>query len=92
MAFSFTKSADTVFGNQRVIQGVLTADSAAGAVSVGLNSIAHVQVTPKSAPTNTSRALVAKANALEAGTALAGSLALTGVVSGDDYYVTIYGS
>jgi hypothetical protein len=92
MAFTFTKSADTVFGNQRVIQGVVTCDSAAGAVSVGLNTIRHVDVTPKSAPTSTDRALVAKINALSVGTALAGSLAITGVVSGDDYYVTIYGS
>lgn len=92
MAFSFTKSADTVFGNQRVIQGILSADSAEGTFAFGLNSIAHVQATPKSAPTSTSRGTSFRINVGSTGTAIAGTLALTGCVSGDTYYVTVYGS
>lgn len=92
MAFSFTKTGDTVHGNQRVIFGVLSADSAEGTVAFGLNSIANVQVTPKSAPTSTSRGVSFRINQGSTSTAIAGTLALTGCVSGDTYYVTVYGS
>lgn len=91
MAFTATKSLETVFGNQRVWQGIVTADAAAGAVSFGFNKILHVQATPASCTTTSTSVPNFRINKLAAGTAAAGYLAVTGVVSGDDYYVTVYG-
>lgn len=88
MAFTLTKSQQTVHGDQRVWQGVITADAATGVVSCGFGHIYHVQATAKSAA---SSAWNFAANALAAGTASAGDVAITGVTSGDDFYVSIYG-
>ncbi len=88
MAYSFTQAATTVFGNQRVVQGVLAADGASGVVSFGLGTITHVQVTPKSAATVGVRV---KINGLAAGTSSAGDLGISGAASGDDFYVTVFG-
>ncbi len=88
MAYTVTKTAMTVFGNQRVWQGVITADATTGVVSFGLKSIIHVQATSKSSTTQANNFRI---NALALGTASAGDLAITGVPSGSDYYVMVYG-
>lgn len=88
MAYTVTKAQQTVFGDQRAWQGVITADAATGVVSFGLNHLYHVQATAKSAASSSHHFAI---NALAAGTASAGDLAITGVASGDDFYVTVYG-
>lgn len=88
MAFTATKAQVTVHGNQRCWQGVITADGTSDTVDVGFDTILHVQATPKSA---TAYSGSFQANVLTAATASPGTLAVTGVTSGDDYYVTIWG-
>jgi hypothetical protein len=92
MAFTFTKAQETVFGNQRVLQGVYAADAAAGSVNIGLTKIFSVSATPKSLTTTATQLGTFKINQLAVGTAAAGYLALTGCVAGDEYYVQIFGA
>jgi hypothetical protein len=88
MAYTVTKAQWSVHGDQRVWQGVITADAATGVVSFGLGSLFHVQATAKSAASSSHHFSI---NALAAGTASAGDLAISGVASGDDFYVCVYG-
>lgn len=87
MAFSYTVAEKTVFGNQRVHQGVLVADSTAGYVATGLSVITHISYAPKSQTSGVKM----KINTLDSGTSTAGSLAVTGCTSGDEFYVTVFG-
>ncbi len=89
MAYTVTKAQQTVFGDQRVWQGVVTADAATGVVSFGFNNILHVQATAKSAASSVWNV---QANVLAAGTASVGDVAITGVASGDDLYVIVWGT
>lgn len=88
MAYTVTKSQQTVMGDQRVWQGVITADAATGVVSFGLGYITHVQATPKSMASSVWNV---QTNVDASGTASNGDLSVTGVTSGDDMYVTVYG-
>lgn len=88
MAYTFTAAMKTVHGNQNVQQGLLTADATSGVVSFGFATITHAHVTSKSATTASARFRI---NALAGGTASAGDLGVSGAVSGDEYYVTVYG-
>ena len=87
MAFSFTVLKQTVFGDERVTHGVVTADGTAGYVATGLQNIVAMSHAPKSMTTGVKYTI----NKLDAGTASAGSLAVTGCTSGDEFYVTLYG-
>jgi hypothetical protein len=89
MAYTVTKSFDTVFGNQRVWQGTIAADAATGVVSFGFSQLKHVQATIK---TCTSAGVKFAINVDASGTAANGSLAITGAASADIFYVTVYGS
>lgn len=88
MAFTLTKAASTVFGNQLVWQGIIAADATTGVVSFGFKTITHVQATPKSSSTQANNFRI---NALAEGTASAGDLAITGCLATADFYVTVYG-
>ena len=88
MAFAFTVSKQTVFGDERVTHGVLTADGTAGSVATGLDNIVSVAHAPKSMTSGVKYAI----NKLESGTAAAGTLAVTGCTSGDVFYITLFGS
>lgn len=88
MAYTVTKAQQTVFGDQRVWQGTITADAATGVVSFGLSALHHVQATAKSAASSSHHFAI---NVLAAGTASVGDLAITGVASGDVFYVSVYG-
>lgn len=87
MAFTLTQAQQTVFGNQRVLQGTVTADNTSGYVDSGFDSIYHAMVCAK---TQTSGCRI-RINSLPSGTATAGYLAFSSVTSGDVFYVTIYG-
>lgn len=88
MAFTATKSEATVFGNQRVWQGVVTADAASGVVSFGFASVTHVNWAPKSMTTVGCRV---RQNASAAGVASNGDVGVSGVASGDEMYMTVFG-
>lgn len=92
MAYTYTAAATTVFGNQRVSQGVLTADATSGVVSFGLATITHMTWSAKSMTTNNSGTLTRfRINATAGGVAAAGTLGVSGLVSGDEVYLTVYG-
>lgn len=88
MAYTVTKAQQTVMGNQRVWQGVITADAAEGEVRFGFNNLLHVQATAKSAASSSHHFAI---NLDSSGVASAGCLGISGVASGDDFYVTVYG-
>jgi hypothetical protein len=87
MAFTYTVTKKTTFGDQHVQFGTLVADGTAGDAATGLGVIEHLHVTPKSVTTGFK---VAK-NAGQTGTSTAGTLAVTGCTSGDEFFVTVYG-
>lgn len=89
MAFAFTVTRKTVFGDERAIHGVLVADGTAGYVATGLSNLYSVNFSPISMTTMIDAGF--KINTLDSGTAAAGYLAVTGVTSGDEMYVTVYG-
>lgn len=92
MAFTLTNYAKTVFGNQNVWQGKVTADAVSGVVSFGYVSLTNVQWSPASATTNNSGVAPRfRINTNAAGSSSAGDLGVSGVVSGDEFYVTVYG-
>lgn len=88
MAFSISAAQTTVFGNERVWQGVVTADAASGVVSFGLKTLTHVGWSQKSMTTALAKV---RLNALADGTASQGDLGISGVASGDELFVTVYG-
>ena len=88
MAYTFTAAANTVFGNQRVQQGVLTCDATSGIVSFGFSSILHLQATAQSATTAAPRFRINKS---AAGVASAGDLGVSGAVNGDEFLITVFG-
>ncbi len=92
MAYTLTNYTKTVHGNQNCWQGKLTVDAVSGVVSFGYVTLTQVQWSPASATTNNSAVAPRfRLNATAAGSASAGDLGISGVVSGDEYYVTIYG-
>ena len=88
MAFTFTSSVNSVFGNQRVLVGTVSADAASGAVSFGLSTLTGVQWSAKSMATAIAKV---KINALAAATSAAGSLSFDAIASGDEIHVTVFG-
>ena len=92
MAFTFTNVTKTVFGNQVVQMGLLTADAASGVVSFGLGVLTGMTVTPQSQTTNNSVVVARfRMNAVAGGTASNGDLGVSGVISGDEFLVVVYG-
>ena len=88
MAFTATLVKKTVHGDERCHHYVVTADAAAGNFSTGLGYLNQVMVTPKSATTAIFKARI---NVLETGTASVGSVAISGIASGDDFFVSVWG-
>lgn len=88
MAFTTSALVNSVFGNERVKVLRVTADAATDAFETGLAVIDAVSVGNQSASAGTAKF---KINALSAGTAANGYLAVTGATSGDVYFVTVYG-
>jgi len=89
MAFTLTKLRLTVHGDERVLHGLVTADATTGSVATPFLTIYNVNAAPSSM--STAFAGNFKINEGPVATAIAGTLGITGVVSGDDIYVTIYG-
>ncbi len=88
MAFTASFIAKTVKGNQREQQIKVTADAASGAVDTGLSYIDFLQHSPQSA---TSAGYRVFANTNSGLTALNGTVAISGVASGDVIFLTVVG-
>lgn len=92
MAFTLSNALKTVHGNQNVWEGTVTADATSATVSFGFKTLTHVQWSPQSMTTNGSGSAPRfRINATAANSASAGDLGISGVVSGDVIYVTVYG-
>lgn len=92
MAFTFTRAMTTVFGNERVVQGLLTADDVSGVVSFGFATITHAQWTPVSQTTNNSLIVTRfRINKTAAGVASNGDIGISGTVAGDEFLLMVYG-
>ena len=88
MAFTLAKVAKTLMGNQRVWQGVITADAAEGEIDFGFANLIAVQATAKSAA---SAPNLFSINEDSSGVASAGILGVSGVASGDDFNIIVWG-
>ncbi len=81
MAFSNSLVGRSVFGNKAVQFYSSVADAATGTIATGLNQVSAISVTLKSASTC----------AVKFGI-VASAVVVSGATSGDEYYVTVYGS
>jgi hypothetical protein len=88
MAFTVTTTKKTVFGDERVHHMTVVADATTQTVATGLTILESIAVAHKSATSGMGKW---KINVGAEGTATAGSFAVTSVVSGDEYYVTVFG-
>jgi translation initiation factor 1 (eIF-1/SUI1) len=88
MAFNNSLLERTTFGNKSVQVYSCVADGATGTVVTGLQTVDFIQVTYKSMSSGASKF---KTNLGTSGTAIAGTVAVTGVASGDEFYMTVYG-
>ena len=88
MAYTVTVLNKTVHGNERVIRYSVLADATTQTVATGLGTITGINVVNKSATSGMGKYSI---NLNATGSAAAGSFAMTSIVSGDEYYVTVYG-
>lgn len=88
MAWTEAETFSTVFGNKRIKGYLLTADSATLELDTGLTFVDHVAATPQS---STAFSGTFARNVLSAGTSSDGYVAVTGVTSGDDYFLLVVG-
>tara|TARA_R110000796_G_scaffold248508_1_gene375347 strand:- start:4299 stop:4568 length:270 start_codon:yes stop_codon:yes gene_type:complete len=88
MAFTVSKSKESVVGDMRFQVLDVTADAATQAVDSGLNYIYGVSMTPQSMASGNHSFRV---NVDTVGGTSNGTLAVTGVASGDQMYVTVWG-
>ncbi len=88
MAYTVTVLNNTVHGNERVIRYNILADATTQTVATGLGTITDIRVTNKSATSGMGKY---KINVTASGVAAPGSFGMTSIVSGDEYYVTVYG-
>ena len=88
MAFTASFLVKTVKGNQREEQIRVTADAASGAVDTGMSYVDFIQHSPQSATTAGYRVFANKNSGL---TALNGTVAMSGVATGDVFFLTVVG-
>lgn len=87
MAFTIGRQITTL-GNKKVALLSCSVDSASGNISTGLQTVEHVSLCPISMATT---AILLKANVGSGATARAGFININGAVSGDVFYLTVYG-
>ena len=88
MAYTVTTIKNSVHGDQRVIQYEILADATTQTVATGLGYIDTLTVTNKSATSGMGKY---KRNVTASGVAANGTFGMSSIVSGDEYYVTVYG-
>ena len=88
MAYTASFLVKTVKGNQREHQIRVTADAASGAVDTGLQVIDFLSHSPQSSVTGAYRVFMNTNSGL---TALNGTVAVSGAVDGDVFFLTVVG-
>lgn len=88
MAYTASFLVKTTKGNQKEQQIRVTADAASGAVDTGLGVIDFIQHSPQSCASAGYRAFINTNSGL---TALNGTVALSGLASGDVLFLTVVG-
>jgi len=88
MAYTASSLVKSVWGNQAVQQYRVTADAASGSVDTGLGVIDSIQHAPQSCASAGYRAFMNTNSGL---TALNGTVALSGLASGDVLFLTVVG-
>lgn len=88
MAWTTTKTNEYAAGNHKVQHWKLEADSATLELNTGLGVVDHIAVAPGSMA---SSPWSVRPNVTSAGVASNGYVAVTGVTSGDDVYLTVWG-
>lgn len=88
MAFTVTRT-KTVFGDQRVVLIKIVTDGAEANIESGLSRIRTYALGYGSM---TSRHITVAINSGSTGTAIAGMLGISGCATGDEFYLTVYGS
>ena len=88
MAFTASFLVKTVKGNQREEQIRVTADAASGVVDTGLGVVESLQHSPQSMATVAYRVFMNKDASLATDN---GSVAISGVASGDVMFLTVLG-
>ena len=88
MAFTVATIDKSVLGDKRVVVLSCVADAATQAIDTGLSALDFIQYTPKSMTTAAAKFAL---NANASGTASAGYIGVSGVASGDEFWVTCYG-
>lgn len=89
MAYTVTKVLDTVFGDQRVRNFDVTADATTQTIVTGLQYITCMHIQPLSMTTTTIPKVAV--NVTASGAAANGSVAMTTVISGDHFFLTVFG-
>jgi len=89
MAFTVSSVAKTVFGNKRVYDFRVTADAATQTINTGFSTVESAILTPESM---TTAAAKLRLNQDVSGTVANGSVAVTGVASGDVFFLKVYGN
>ena len=89
MAFVATLQERTVQGNKAVQVYECSSTVATGTIATGLNSVTYYTVAPISF---TAGELKIRKNQNSVGGAANGTVAISGMTSGDDFYIVVYGS
>ena len=87
MAFSVVRT-NNVVGNKRMVAMQITADAATQTIETGLKVIEFHTVTPASCASNAFKTVI---NSNASGVQSMGVVAVTGVASGDLFFVVAYG-
>jgi hypothetical protein len=88
MAYTVTKT-PSAFGNQAVVLLEITADAATQTIETGLKNIVGMAVGKDSMASNGHTIAV---NSGAGGTSTGGVLGISGVASGDHFFVTVFGT
>jgi len=88
MTWTTTKKHEYAAGHHKIQLWDLTADSATLELTTGLSRIDHVAITPGS---TTTAIVKCYANSTSAAVASNGMVAVTGVASGDEMFLTVWG-
>ncbi len=88
MAFTNSLLERSTQGNKKVQFYSCSADGATGTIVTGLKSVDMISITPKSLTTAAVKFVI---NEGVAGTSTAGTVAVTGAASGDEFYALVYG-
>lgn len=88
MAFTTSLLVKSVFGDKRVQAYRITADAATQAIDTGLDYIDFFSIGHQSMSTGAYKVAI---NELAAGTSSVGYIGITGVASGDEMFITVYG-